>query len=160
MPNAEAILSRWYAGEVGGEALFAQMAKQASPEAAAKWLVLARLEAGVASRLAETLSERGQPIPVSNDVARRARERCEAVAGKSWVESMQWLRVLAGSALQKMRTEATTAGIPYRNRCTGGAPRGCVVGIYRNGAGRQRPAIAAGRDLATRFSCATGSYRR
>jgi hypothetical protein len=82
------------------------MAKQAAPEAAGKWLALAQLEARVASRLAETLSERGQPIPMPNDVARRARERCEVVAGKSWAETMQWLRALAGDALQRMRTEA------------------------------------------------------
>jgi len=106
MPNVNAILSRWYAGEVGGEALFAQMAKQAAPQAADKWLVLAQLEARVASRLMDILSARGLPTPTLHDVERRAQERCEAVAGKSWAETMQWLRTLAGGALQKMRTEA------------------------------------------------------
>lgn len=106
MPDVDAILCRWYAGEIGGEALFAELAGRATPEEARKWLALAQLEARVASRVAESLSARGLPLPVPDHVARRARERCDAVAGKSWADTMHWLRTLADDALQTMRTEA------------------------------------------------------
>jgi hypothetical protein len=106
MPQVDAIIYRWYAGELGGEALFTELARRATPDEAHKWLALAQLEARVASRLTELLSARGLPMRTPDEVARRARERCNALAGKSWSETMQWLRTLAGDALQRMRAEA------------------------------------------------------
>jgi hypothetical protein len=110
MPDVDAILGCWYTGEIGGEALFAELARRATPEEGRKWLALARLEKRLSSRLAEILSARGLPLPAPapapDHVARCARERCDAIAGKSWAETMQWLRTLADDALQWMRTEA------------------------------------------------------
>ncbi len=106
MRNEGAILTGWYAGEVGGEALFTAQAAAAPPDAARKWLALARVEAAVAARLAAVMAERRIPIPDIENAAVRARQRCEATAGKSWPEVMQWLHRLAAAALEEMQADA------------------------------------------------------
>jgi hypothetical protein len=108
MRNAAAILTGWYAGEVGGEALFNAQAARSSPDAARKWLALARVEAALASKLAVVMAERRIPIPAIEDAAGRAQQRCEATAGKSWPEIMQWLHRLAAAALEQMQADAAT----------------------------------------------------
>lgn len=110
MQEVDEILTGWYAGEVGGQALFAQLAKQAEPGAARKWQSLAQVEALVAARLAAVMAARRLPIPELETADRRALERCNAVAGKTWMETMQWLQALVGTALRSMRADA--AGLP------------------------------------------------
>jgi len=108
MWNADAVLKCWYEGEVGGEALFWGLAEAAEPELARKWLSLAEVESRVARMLAGVIASRSQPIPECADdlVRERARARRDAVSGKSWLELMQWLKLIAASALAEMRADA------------------------------------------------------
>jgi len=108
MQNIEAVLTGWYPGEIGGRALFGRLAMQAEPEAAGKWRSLARVECLVAERLAGLLESRQIPIPKIADPDSRAAKRCEAVAGKSWLETMQWLQALAAVALREMQADAAS----------------------------------------------------
>jgi hypothetical protein len=110
MHEADAIVTDWYAGEVGGRALFSELARRAAPHAARKWLALARVEELVAARLASALAARQVPIPALEDPDHRARQRCQAVAGKSWPQTMRWLQLIVVAALHEMRIEA--AGLP------------------------------------------------
>jgi hypothetical protein len=110
MHDIKVILTGWYAGEVGGEALFAQLARRAEPEQARKWTSLAQVEARVAARLAAAMAQLRLPIPTLEYADRRAAERCQAVADKTWMETMQWLQALVDSALRRMRADA--AGLP------------------------------------------------
>lgn len=106
MRDDDAILKAWYAGEVGGEALFSTLAKRAPPEAARKWLALAAVEAAVASRLAAVLASRHVPIPLIEHAQQRAQQRCDAIAGEPWPQTMRWLYGIAAAALHKMRAAA------------------------------------------------------
>jgi hypothetical protein len=106
MLDEDAVLTAWYVGEVGGEALFSALAKWGAPEVARKWLALAEVEAAVASRLEAVLASRHLPIPRIDDAERRAQKRCEAVAGASWEHTMRWLLTLADNALTRMKVEA------------------------------------------------------
>jgi hypothetical protein len=45
------VLVKWYLGEVGGHALFAQLAVSANSDVANKWTTLAKLEELVGARL-------------------------------------------------------------------------------------------------------------
>jgi hypothetical protein len=110
--DATAVLCRWYSGEVGGEALFCELAARAGVEHAGKWRVLARLEARVAARLRHELSMVDCPLPVANHVQDRASARCDAIEGRSWMETMQWLQLIASEALERMKIEA--ASLPER----------------------------------------------
>jgi hypothetical protein len=110
MQDVDAILTAWYAGEVGGEALFSALARRGVPEVRGKWLALAAVEAATASKLAAVLTSRNLPIPLIEDVEPRAQKRCEAVAGKTWEQTMRWLHTLTEIALRRMRTEAD--GLP------------------------------------------------
>jgi hypothetical protein len=114
---AHAVLQSWYVGEVGGEALFWGLAQRAQPERARKWLALAQVEARVGRYLAETLLLRRHTLPSCDTQPARARERCDAVAGKSWPELMQWLEIIACDALVEMRADA--ALLPEDLRETG-----------------------------------------
>jgi hypothetical protein len=108
MQDCAAVLTGWYAGEIGGMALFAELAQRAAPEARPKWLALESVEAAVAARLAAVLTARRLPIPAIDQAPRRAQVRCDAVAGKSWPETMRWLESLAQSALREMRLGASS----------------------------------------------------
>jgi hypothetical protein len=106
MREVDAILTGWYSGEVGGNALFSTLAGEWSVAAADKWRALAAVEATVASSLATVLRAQGIPLPVDAGVEERARRRCDAIAGKSWPETMHWLHHIAEVALEKMRADA------------------------------------------------------
>jgi len=134
MRNEGAILTGWYAGEVGGEALFTAQAATAPPDAARKWLALARVEAAVAARLATVMAERRIPIPDIENAAVRARQRCEATAGRSWPEVMQWLHRLAAAALEAV---SYTHLDVYKRQ-----PRGRASRVWRASICRPRAARA------------------
>jgi hypothetical protein len=106
MRHVDAVLTEWYAGEVGGKALFRALAQAGGPDAAAKWLALAAVEDAVASTLSAALTARRIPLPSLVNVDTRARQRCESVAGQSWPQTMQWLRRIAADALVHMQSDA------------------------------------------------------
>ena len=106
MRDANLILEDWYAGEIGGEALFWGLAERSTPEGARKWLALAQVESRVGTHLAETLLLRNQALPPCDTVPARAHARCEAVHGKSWADLMRWLKTLAEEALTEMQVDA------------------------------------------------------
>jgi hypothetical protein len=106
MSAADDILIKWYLGELGGHALFAQLEKVAAPDPASKWAALCRVEQRVASGLAAALLARQVGIPVPQNVESVARARCAKVAGKSWIETMQWFHAIAADALQRMQADA------------------------------------------------------
>jgi hypothetical protein len=74
MTAAEDILARWYLGELGGQFLFAQLEKEATPDVASKWAELSLLEQWVASILASILLKRGIDIPVPELLDARGRD--------------------------------------------------------------------------------------
>jgi hypothetical protein len=117
MFDADAVLEDWYAGEVGGEALFWGLAERSEPDLARKWLALAAVESRVAKHLAHVMASRNLAIPECRDAPARARARCDAVAGNSWAELMQWLKELAAEALSEMRADA--ARLPAGLSATG-----------------------------------------
>jgi hypothetical protein len=100
------ILTKWYVGELGGHALFLQLVVDATPQAASKWAALGRVEQGVAFALADALEKRRICVPVAQNLESRARTRCAAVTGKSWIETMHWFRTIAADALQRMTADA------------------------------------------------------
>jgi hypothetical protein len=106
MQNETAILNGWYLGELGGAALFGQLARLSDTETAPKWSALERVERRVAGRLAEILEARGVAVPHGDRVDERARERVAAIHGRGWPETMRWLRSIAAEALEEMRAEA------------------------------------------------------
>ena len=114
MAEVDEILSGWYAGEVGGNALFSNLARGAVGERRAKWRALASVEAQVAVALAAAMHARRIPVPVppAESVDERARQRCAAIAGSSWLETMQWLHDLAAAALVDMSSAAARLPAP------------------------------------------------
>jgi hypothetical protein len=106
MRHVDAVLTEWYAGEVGGKALFVALAQAGGPNVAGKWLALAAVENAVAATLSAALTARRIPFPRLDHVDARARQRCESVAGQSWPQTMQWLRRIANDALGHMRRDA------------------------------------------------------
>ena len=103
-----AVLADWYTGELGGEALFWQLASGAEPTAARKWLALAEVEARVATRLVPALLELGLEIPDGASSVVSARARSGAMAVTPWLGQMQWLEDIAQEALDAMALEART----------------------------------------------------
>lgn len=106
MTGVDAVLSSWYEGEIGGEALFKRLAGLAEPAEGRKWRILAELESSVASHLAHVLSAGSVALTAPEDTARRAVERHSAIAALPWVEKMQWLRDIAGEALRELQSDA------------------------------------------------------
>lgn len=106
--TAAAVLGEWYAGEVGGEALFWRLAELAEPNAARKWLALASVEARVAERLLQVLLAHDLPVTPTAASLEWAEHRAEANAARPWREQMGWLEGLAREALDSMRREAAT----------------------------------------------------
>lgn len=108
MQQANDIVFEWYLGEIGGRALFSTLAKAASPDEAAKWHMLAEVEAVMGARLWQALSARGAhpPEQVEADVRARAQARCQVIAGATWLQTMEWLRTLVIRALQRMQDQA------------------------------------------------------
>jgi hypothetical protein len=104
--DVEAILTEWYVGEQGGRALFDTLAHRGSGEAARKWHALAAVEDAVAQSLSGALRARHIPLPPIEHVGARAEQRCDAIAGRNWPETMQWLHDIADRALQKMQAQA------------------------------------------------------
>jgi hypothetical protein len=100
------VLVKWYLGEVGGHALFTQLAVSANSDVADKWTTLAKVEELVRTRLSRVLTARGVTVPQAADVQVRAQERCAAIVRRTWIETMQWLRVIADKALQEMQADA------------------------------------------------------
>jgi hypothetical protein len=117
MREADAVLEDWYVGEVGGEATFWVLAQRSEPEHARKWLALAEVESQVAGRLAAVMASRNRSIPGCAQDVDRARDRCDALRGRSWPELMLWLRELAADALDEMRADA--ARLPAELIATG-----------------------------------------
>ena len=115
--NTDEILTGWYAGEIGGGALFSRLATRAEPAIARKWRSLARVESAVAARLAAVLESRQIPVPKVANAGSRALQRSDAVAGKSWTETMHWLQSLAAAALREMQADA--AALPEELAATG-----------------------------------------
>jgi len=103
-----AILAEWYAGEVGGEALFWHLGEAGAPTAARKWLALAAVEARVAEHLLHLLVTASLPVPPTAAALSCARSRAAALAARAWPEQMLWLERLARAALESMRREAAT----------------------------------------------------
>ena len=103
-----AVLGEWYTGELGGEALFWQLASGAEPAQARKWLALAEVEARVATRLLDVIAIDANEPPDGVGAISWARERALALDGTAWLEKMQWLEQIAGEALTEMRRDAAT----------------------------------------------------
>jgi len=106
------VLGEWYTGEVGGEALFWQLASAAEPGQARKWLALAAVEARTATRLKDALVAAGLGLPDAADSLAWARERATAMGGRPWLAQMEWLEAIAREALLEMQAEA--ARLPAR----------------------------------------------
>ncbi len=106
--TAAAILAGWYAGEVGGEALFWRLAELAEPSPARKWLALASVEGRIAERLLHVLVTHDLPVPATESSLEWARSRAEANAPRPWHEQMQWLGEIAREALAAMRLGTAT----------------------------------------------------
>jgi hypothetical protein len=108
MRDVDAVLTEWYAGEVGGKALFSALARAADPSVADKWRALAAVEDAVATSLSAALTARRVAVPWIDNVDGRARQRCDAIAGYSWPQTMQWLHRIADAALVHMQADAAT----------------------------------------------------
>lgn len=117
---AATVLGEWYAGEVGGEALFWRLAELAEPAATRKWLALAAVEARVAERLLQVLLAHDLPVPPTAASLEWAQTCAGQYAPRPWREQMAWLGEIAQQALDSMRREAAGLAAPY-------APIGEVV---------------------------------
>ena len=111
------VIADWYAGEIGGEALFWHLAEAAGPGPAPKWLALAALEARLAEHLLYVLLADGVAVPATAASLDRARMRAAAVAPRPWPGQMAWLEELARDALATMQRAA--AVLPDRFAATG-----------------------------------------
>jgi len=82
-----------YNGEIGGEAFFSALAQSAAtPDNAAKWQMLARLEHCVAARLRPELKARGVTLPPADDELRRGLDSAAEYALLPWREALAKLR--------------------------------------------------------------------
>jgi hypothetical protein len=108
-----AVLGEWYAGEVGGEALFWHLASSAAPEHARTWLALAAVEARTGVRLREALVAANFVVPDVAESLVEARERAGAVANRSWLAQMEWLEDVASDALAGMSADAERLPAPF-----------------------------------------------
>jgi hypothetical protein len=104
------VLREWYTGELGGEAIFWELAQRAEPDEARKWLALAELESRIAVRLAAVLAARQIPVPDIDSGRPSALELADASIRRPWTESMRWLERLADEALGEIQADA--AGLP------------------------------------------------
>lgn len=107
MDEVDKILLDWYRGELGGRELFLTLSSAARVGDAEKWKTLAEVETFVSHQLRSVLITRGLDTIAPSDLQARAQVRCAAIAGSSWLETMEWLRLLAVRALERMQDEAT-----------------------------------------------------